>query len=136
MENDEPELLENFRTTDRDHRFRGGRLEFLNPTPMQPPVGYKPQPSLFDLVRQQVQQQLHGQMQLDETEDDADDFEMSDDPIDPTSPWENDHIPSLKSMKERTAALEKQLQQEEQQAAARYKLENPDEKPEDKNPIE
>lgn len=108
-----------YRTTTRDERFKGGRLEFLNPTPLQPPIGHKPIPSLFDTIREQIK--LHRLAEFDmepESEDEADDFDIADDPIDPHSPWENDHIPTLKNMKERTAALERQLAQEEQRQAA------------------
>lgn len=114
------EDLDNFRTTNRESRFKGGRLEFLNPTPMQPPVGYKPQPSLLETIREQIRAHHLANIDMDpETEDEADDFDIPDDPIDPTSPWENDHIPSLKTVKARGAALQKQIEQEEQIAAAK-----------------
>lgn len=114
------EDIDNFRTTDREERFKGGRLEFLNPTPMQPPVGYRPQPSLLDTIREQIKAHHLANLDMEpETEDEADDFEISDDPVDPHSPWENDHIPSLKTVKERAAKLQKQIEQEEQIHAAK-----------------
>lgn len=120
------EELENFRTTDREERFKGGRLEFLNPTPMQPPIGFKPQPSLLETIREQIRAHHLANIDMDpETEDEADDFEMPDDPVDPHSPWENDHIPSIKTVKERGRVLEKQLEQERQIEAAKGGAEAP-----------
>lgn len=87
---------------DPGHRRRI-RDEFINdlgqempdPRPMSPPVGYIKQPSIFDLVRDQVARAhlLHAQDREFETFEDNDDFDIPDDPADPTSPWENDFDP-------------------------------------------
>lgn len=97
-----------YRTTDKANRHHGSK-EHLNPTPVAPPLGYERPPSMVDVVRQQIR--LH-QLAIDmepETEEEADDFEIDDDPI-MESRWENDHIPSIKQMAARREALERELQ--------------------------
>lgn len=65
--------------------------EIPDPTPMAPPVGYKKQESLFDIVREQIRQQLRiaAEEAAVETEEDADDFDIGDD-YDPEAPTEYD----------------------------------------------
>lgn len=96
-----------YRTTDRENRHDINGQEHLNPTPMQPPVGYKAQPSLIETIREQVRAYhlLQNSEEVD-TEEEADDFDIPDDPIDPESKWENDHIPTLKEARERLSQLE------------------------------
>lgn len=96
-----------FKTTDKYNRFDENGMEILNPTPMQPPLGYKPLPSLVEQIRQQVRQLKHLDDMEPESEEDADDFEIDDDPI-PQSRWENDMIPSIKESRARLRALEAQ----------------------------
>lgn len=103
-----PEEIDPFRTTDKHNRFTEDGREILNPTPIQPPLGYNPAPSLIETVRQQVRQLRHMDDTEPETEEEADDFEIYDDPPIP-SRWENDMIPSLKE----TRARLKQLEEEE-----------------------
>lgn len=96
-----------YKTTDKNNRFNEDGHEVLNPTPMQPPLGYKPQLSLSEQIRQQVRQ-LKNLEDLDpETEEEADDFDIEDDPQ-PQSRWENDMIPSIKETRARIRALEEQ----------------------------
>lgn len=99
-----------YRTTDKDNRFDEHGREVLNPTPMQPPLGYKPVPSLVETIRQQVRQMKHLDDEDPETEEEADDFEIDDDPQ-PISRWENDMIPSIKETRARARALEEQAKQ-------------------------
>lgn len=94
-----------FRTTDKRNRFSADNGEILNPTPMQPPLGYKPSLSLVEQIRQQVRAFKHLDDQEPETEEEADDFEIEDDPA-PHSRWENDMIPSIKEARARVRALE------------------------------
>lgn len=95
-----------FRTTTIENRHNEFGHEILNPIPMQPPIGFKPEPSMFDVIRQQIRQaQLAGDTILDENEDEADDFDIEDDPVDYQSRWENDTIPSMKDLKARHARL-------------------------------
>lgn len=78
-------------------------LEVVSNVPMAPPVGWKPQPSLLDIVREQVKASRLAQRQqeldeMSETIDQADDFDIEDDPADPTTPYENDRDPSIRDL--------------------------------------
>lgn len=74
--------------------------EVVDSTPMAPPIGYNPQPSIFDQVRMMV---LSDKLRTAaeeagmETFEEADDFEVGDD-FDPGSPWENDFDPPIKEI--------------------------------------
>lgn len=94
-----------YKTTDKKNRFSEDNKEILNPTPMQPPLGYKPTLSLAEQIRQQVRAYKHIEDNEPETEEEADDFEIVDDPA-PPSRWENDLIPSIKETRARLRALE------------------------------
>lgn len=94
-----------YRTTDKHNRFSEENKEILNPTPMQPPLGYKPSLSLAEQIRQQVRAFKDMEDTDPETEDEADDFEIEDDPQ-PVSRWENDMIPSIKETRKRLRELE------------------------------
>lgn len=96
-----------YKTTDINTRHNDAGEEILNPTPMQPPVGYKAQPSLIETIRQQVR--AHHLLLADEeidTEEEADDFDIADDPPDIESKWENDNVPTLREARQRLALLE------------------------------
>lgn len=93
-----------FRTTDKANRFSEDNKEILNPTPVQPPIGYKPTLSLAEQIRQQVRAYKHVEDTEPETEEEADDFDIIDDPQ-PESRWENDMIPSIKESRARLRAL-------------------------------
>lgn len=76
--------------------------EYLDPTPIAPPIGYKRQPSLSDQIREMVRnERLQAELEAAglETFEDADDFEVGDD-YDPSTPWENDTTPSVKELLE------------------------------------
>lgn len=96
-----------FKTTDKRNRFDENGAEILNPTPMQPPLGYNKAPSLAEQIRQQVRAYKALDDMEPETEEEADDFEIEDDPM-PESRWENDMIPSIKEVRARARELEKQ----------------------------
>lgn len=70
--------------------------ELLDGRPMEPPVGFSPQPSLVDRIRKMVQDATL-QRELDkagaETFDEANDFDVGDD-LDPSSPWEQYYEPT------------------------------------------
>lgn len=59
-------------------------LEIPNPQPMAPPLGYEPEDTLEDMVRRHLQKQLNllglrsGDV-LDESPEEADDFDVEDD---------------------------------------------------------
>lgn len=95
-----------FRTTDKRNRHDSTGGECLNPIPMQPPIGYKPTLSLAEQIRQQVRALSLANMEP-ETEEEADDFEVADDPI-IQSRWENDLVPSIKETRARLRELEAQ----------------------------
>lgn len=96
-----------FKTTDKKNRFDAFGHEILNPTPMQPPLGYKRAPSLVEQIREQIRAHKHLEDNEPETEEEADDFEIEDDPQ-PHSRWENDMIPSIKESRARMRVLEEQ----------------------------
>lgn len=61
-----------------------------DPTPMAPPIGYKPQPSMVDLIRKEVLRVSQEARRAGfESEEEADDFEVGDD-FTPSSPYELD----------------------------------------------
>lgn len=69
--------------------------EVLDPTPMEPPLGYNAQPTLADQIRMAVlSEKLAEEMRTQgmETFEEADDFDVGDD-YDISSPWENDFDP-------------------------------------------
>lgn len=95
--------------------------EVVDPTPMAPPLGYVEQPSMMDMIAAQVRaSRIEAELEaLEETEEDADDFEIPDDPDSlPGTPWENDTEPSLKDARKRALALEQALAEAEAIEAA------------------
>lgn len=85
--------------------------EFGDPTPLQPPLGYKRSLSLNEQIAQQVR--LHHIAALEaamdeETDEEADDFEVGDD-FEPSSKYENDHIPSIKELKQRALEINEEI---------------------------
>lgn len=72
----------------------------LSPTPVAPAVGYRKQESIFDQVRAAMRaHKLEELEQLEESLDEADDFEISDDPPDPGSKYETGTLPSLQEIR-------------------------------------
>lgn len=73
--------------------------EVLDPTPMAPPVGYKKQPSMVDIVRDMVRsERLKAEAAAAgyESFEEAEDFDIADAEGDmPPSKWENESDPSL-----------------------------------------
>lgn len=84
--------------TGREERKRFGALdrsgsEILDSTPMQPPIGYNPQPSMFDVMRKMIADHQREIAEAGfETPEEADDFDVQDD-YDPTSPYEHSFDP-------------------------------------------
>lgn len=69
--------------------------EIPDPTPMAPPVGYKRQPTMVEIIRQQIQGEALRRAAAEmgkESWQEADDFDVGDD-YDPTSPWEEQFDP-------------------------------------------
>lgn len=86
----------------------------LDPTPMAPPIGYKKAPSMVEIVRDMVRSERLAQEARDaghETFEEAEDFDVDDDPELLRSPYENQFDPPLeellaegrKALKEREA---------------------------------
>lgn len=89
--------------------------EMLDPTPMQPPLGYKRTPTLSEQIAQQVRQMKMeialGDSDIEETEEEADDFEVGDD-FEPLSAYENDHIPPIAVMKAHVKHINNLIEEE------------------------
>jgi len=79
---------------------------------MEPPLGYRKEPSLFELVQLQVHNARIRELEEAfgaETEEEADDF-VVDDEMEPFSPHENDGAPTV-------AELRAEIQRMEEEAA-------------------
>lgn len=73
----------------------------LDPTPIAPPIGYKKQPSMVEIVRDMVRsEKLKAEAEAAgfESFEEADDFDIPDDPVQLRSPWENDFDPSVEEL--------------------------------------
>lgn len=81
--------------------------EITDPTPMQPPLGYKRTLSLSEQIAQQVRihhLKILEDSAIDETDEDADDFEIGEG-YEPLSQYENDHMPTLANLKKRAKEI-------------------------------
>lgn len=79
---------------------KNGNL-IMDPTPIAPPIGYKKHPSMVEIVRDMVKSERLAQEALasgHETFEEAEDFEIDDEPEQLRSKWENDFEPSLKEL--------------------------------------
>lgn len=67
-------------------------LEIPDPTPMALPIGHHPNESMDARIARIVSHSLSVQAEKEgfETFSDADDFDIEDDPVDPSTPWETD----------------------------------------------
>lgn len=66
-------------------------LEYPDPVPMEPPIGYKKPPDILDMIRSMVRNEQVLRLQEAagyESFDEADDLEVDDDPLDPLTPYE------------------------------------------------
>lgn len=99
------------------HDEDGG--EIGDPTPMQPPLGYRKTPSLSEQIAQQVRiahLKILEDQSVSETDDEADDFEVGDD-YEPLSKYENDHVPTLAKLKARAKEINDQIREHNLKAA-------------------
>lgn len=72
-----------------------------DPVPLAPPIGYKKQPSMVELIRDMVRGERLAAEALasgHETFEDAEDFEVGDEPDYPQAPYGNDFDPPLKEL--------------------------------------
>jgi hypothetical protein len=70
--------------------LRDGREE-VDPVPMSPPVGYVPEPSIMEMIRSMIRDERFRQNLENEeyeTFEEADDFDIDDDPLDPLTEYE------------------------------------------------
>ena len=88
-------------TPDQDgvvtHTLNSNGHELVDDTPMSPPIGYRPTPSMIDHIRNMVRSELLRREAEEagfETFEEADDFEVGDD-YDPTSPYEETFEPPI-----------------------------------------
>lgn len=99
------------------HDENGG--EIGDPTPMQPPLGYKRTLSLSEQIAQQVRianLKILEDMALEETEEEADDFEVGED-FEPLSPHENDHMPTLGNLKKKALEINNAIKKRQTELA-------------------
>jgi len=93
--------------------------EILDPKPMQPPLGYRKTLSLAEQIAQQVRihhLKILEDSAIEETEDDADDFEVGDD-FEPFSPHENEHMPTLANLKKKAKEINDAIEKRKLQVA-------------------
>jgi len=87
-----------------------------NPFPLEPPIGYKKQPTIAELMRQAIRQASEEAKSAGaETEEEANDFDI-DDEYDPSTPYEHDFEPD--PILERMIALQSRRPKPQEQAAA------------------
>lgn len=81
--------------------------EILDTTPISIPIKFKVPVPLNERIKQMVRLEA-SQMAASlgaETFEEADDFDISDDPVDPSSPWEEDFDPEVPFISDREAAI-------------------------------
>lgn len=101
-------LLRENKLSKERHNEHG--MEELDETPMQPPLGYKRAPTLTEQIRQQVMaHKLELLEQMEETEEEADDFEVGED-WEPMSKYENDGAPTIQELKAKAQEINAQMQ--------------------------
>lgn len=90
----------------RNHVLNENGHEMPDPTPIEPPLNYKRTPSLAEQIREQIRSERLA-MELEgtgaETFEEADDFDIPDDPVDPSSPWEGNFDPLPQILAEEAA---------------------------------
>jgi hypothetical protein len=65
--------------------------EYPDPVPMAPPVGYRPPPTIMEMIQTMIRsEQLRTQLDAQgfDTFEEAEDFDIEDDPLDPHTPYE------------------------------------------------
>lgn len=73
----------------------------LDPTPMAPPIGYKKHPSMVELMRDMIRSEKLAQAAREsghETFEEAEDFNIGDEPELARSPYENEFEPDLQEI--------------------------------------
>lgn len=73
----------------------------LDPVPLAPPIGYKKQPSMIEIVRDMVRSERLAREAAaagHESFEEAEDFDIEDDPEYARSQWENEFDPPLEEL--------------------------------------
>lgn len=95
----------------------------LDPTPLAPPIGYKKQPSMVELVRDMVRSNALSEAAIRsglESFEEAEDFDIGDDLELMRSPWENEFDPPLSEvLAAGKAEIEKNLKEARKAARER-----------------
>jgi len=106
--------------------------EIIDPVPMAPPLNYKREPSLHEIVAQQIRSSKIREWESQfgpESEEEADDFEIEGD-TEPMSKYENDHIPSIKILKQQVEEIKAEIEnQNRKQAVEDYYKKFPEKRP-------
>lgn len=112
--------LQNYIQKLRDRGLNDRGQQIPDPVPMAPPIGYKKQPTMVEIIRQQIashhlaeEARARGMDTLEE----ADDFDVGDDADELVSGYENDLDPPIRDL----AAAGKQAQTEREAAEAAKK---------------
>lgn len=97
--------------------------EVLDDTPMAPPVGFNPQPSLAETIRAMVRserlaQELQGTDM--ETFEESEDFDVGED-YDPSTPYENDFDPDIAELREAVSQEQSKADQDADSVPAKKK---------------
>lgn len=75
----------------RTHYLDQDGRELVSDRPVEAAIGYKPQPSLAEQIRQMIRsEKLQAAYQDAESFEEADDFDIDDDEVDPSTPYERD----------------------------------------------
>lgn len=93
----------------RGRRLNAEGQEILDPTPVAPPVGYKRQPTMVDHIRAMVASERLAQFAAEagaETFEEADDFDVDDDP-EISTPYEVYESEPVQELRRKLAAAEK-----------------------------
>lgn len=88
--------------------------EMPDPLPLEPPVGYQPRESLTEQIRRMVRSERLAVLAEEdgrETFEESDDFDIPDDPVDPSTPYEADfdrgEVRELKRLRDLDMAQER-----------------------------
>lgn len=110
--------------------------EYPDPVPMEPPIGYNAPPDLMTMIKTMVHAE-HFRRAVDEaggeTFEEADDFEIDDDPLDPNTIYEKyfeakaeaDALKEEKRVKARNDVIAEAVAKEKASLEARPKAEEP-----------
>lgn len=89
--------LEDYIRHQRERGFDGAK-QLVDSTPMAPPIGYKKAPSMVELIREAVRSHHLAAAAASagaETFEESEDFDIPDDPVQLSSPYENEFDPPV-----------------------------------------